>query len=142
MRLLDTNVWLYAVNESAPQHRAAVSALENAFGQRHGVVVAWNALLGFLRLSTQRGVLPTPLPIESALLTVHDWLTHPAATIVHPGPQHGALLARLLLGAGQGGNLTNDAHLAALAIEHGATLVSFDRDFERFAGLRFERLQA
>ena len=72
--------------------------------------------------------------------TARDWLAAPAVTLLHPGEQHLPLLARLLIGAGTAGNLTNDAHLAALAIEHGATLVSFDRDFARFAGLSFELL--
>lgn len=66
----------------------------------------------------------------------------PAAVVVNPGDRHAALLARMLVSAGEGGNLTNDAHLAAIAVEHNATLVSFDRDFERFAGLSFQRLSA
>ena len=105
-----------------------------------GVALAWAALLGFVRVSTRRGILERPLSVDDALAAVRDWIEAPGARIVHPTASHASILGRLLIGAGTAGNLTSDAHLAALAIEHGATLVSFDRDFERFAGLDFERL--
>ena len=76
------------------------------------------------------------------MAAVRDWLAAPGARVLHPTERHEPILSRLLLGAGTGGNLTTDAHLAALAIEHGATLGSFDRDFERFAGLDFEALSS
>lgn len=71
---------------------------------------------------------------------VDEWLAHPRARIIGPTDRHAPVLGRLLMGAGRGGNLVSDAHLAAIAIEHGAVLGSFDRDFECFAGLRFEHL--
>jgi predicted nucleic acid-binding protein len=80
--------------------------------------------------------------VDEALRIVDGWLSHPGAMVLHPGPRHAALLGALLIGAGTAGNLTTDAHLAAIAIEHGATVASFDRDFSRFAGLRFEHLHA
>lgn len=141
MRLPDTNVLLHAVNADAAEHRTAVSWMNEAFNDGRGVGLTWVALLGFVRLSTRRGILGRPLPTEEALALMNDWLGHPAAQVFHPGRGHAALLGRLLLGAGTAGNLTTDAHLAALAIEHGATLVSFDRDFERFAGLSFQHLR-
>lgn len=73
---------------------------------------------------------------------MNRWLSQPAAQIDHPGPRHATLLARLLLAAGTGGNLTTDAHLAALAIEHGATIGPFDRDFRQFAGIDLDWLAA
>lgn len=76
------------------------------------------------------------------MTVVDDWLAAPRAQVLQDTPRHWPILRRLLVGAGTAGNPSNDAHLAALAIEHGATLTSFDRDFERFAGLRFELLQA
>jgi len=141
VRLPDVNVLLHAVNANAAQHRAAVDWINEAFNDGRGVGLSWVALLGFLRLSTRRGILDQPLPAEEALALANEWLDHPAATVLNPGPRHAALLGRLLIGAGTAGNLTTDAHLAALAIEHGATLVSFDRDFERFAGLSFQALR-
>lgn len=142
MRLPDTNVLVHAVNLDSPQQATAERWLAEAFDGRGGVALSWTALLGFLRIATRPGILPRPLPVESALEVLHQWLDHPSATVAHPGPRHPQLLGRLLLGAGTAGNLTNDAHLAALAIEHGATLGTFDRDFQKFAGLQFELLRA
>jgi toxin-antitoxin system PIN domain toxin len=98
------------------------------------------ALLGFLRLSTRSGIFARPLGIEQALSVVDVWLSQPTASILNPTDRHAGVLGRLLLGAGSGGNLASDAHLAALAIEHGAELGTFDRDFARFAGLRLQWL--
>ena len=136
MKLPDANVLLYAVNTAAPQHAAAHQALRDAYATG-GVGMAWAALLGFLRLATRPGVLPRPLTVDQALDVLHRWLDHPATVLLVPTARHAAVLGRLLLGAGQGGNLVSDAHLAALAIEHDAELLSFDRDFARFAGLRW-----
>ncbi len=139
MILPDVNVLLHAVNSGAAQHAVARGALRDAYG-RGPVAMTWPALLGFLRLSTRAGILPRPLDIGTALDIVQRWLDHPATVLALPTAQHAALLSRLLIGAGQGGALVSDAHLAALAIEHRATLLSFDRDFERFAGLKLQRL--
>ena len=92
-------------------------------------------------MANLRGILAKPLSVDQALQALNHWLAQPTARLLDPGPRHAALLGRLLVGAGAAGNLTNDAHLAALAIEHGATLGSYDRDFERFPGLSFERLR-
>jgi predicted nucleic acid-binding protein len=73
--------------------------------------------------------------VEDALRVVEHWLTHPRAQVTHPGERHAEILGQLLRSAGTAGNLTTDAHLAALAIEHGATVLSFDRDFARFPGV-------
>lgn len=140
MKTPDVNVLLYAVNADAPQHREACQWLESAYAEPSGVGFAWVALLGFVRISTRRGIFVNPLSIEDALALVDEWLNHPQARLLHPTDRHPALLARLLLGEGRGGNLVTDAHLAAIAIEHGAALGSFDQDFERFAGLRWEWL--
>lgn len=142
MKLPDTHVLIYAVHAGAPQQRAAADWLAQAFDAGPGVGLSWAALLGFLRLTTRPGVFERPLPVEAALRAIDAWLSHPQARVLAPGGRHAALLGPLLLGAGTAGNLTTDAHLAALAIEHGATLGSFDRDFRRFAGLDFELLSA
>lgn len=142
MRLPDTNVLLYAVNLDAPQQAAAQTWLAEGFDSTVGVALTWVALLGFIRIATRPGIFATPLEVETALKVVDRWISHPGARIVQPGERHASLLGRLLVGAGAAGNLTNDAHLAALAIEHGATLGSFDRDYRRFAGLQFDLLRA
>ena len=93
--------------------------------------------------STARpGIFPNPLGVKDALGLVDDWLNHPLARVLIPTDRHGALLARLLIGAGDADNLTTYAHLAAIAIEHGAILGIFDRDFERFSRLRLELVPA
>lgn len=141
MKTPDVNVLVYAVNLDAPQRSAAARWLEEAFADPAGIAFTWHALAGFLRLSTQRRIVATALPLETALRVTDEWLSHPRARIIGPTDRHASLLGRLLMGAGQGGNLVSDAHLAAIAIEHGATLGTFDRDFERFAGLRMDWLQ-
>jgi uncharacterized protein len=116
--------------------------METSPGRRPGVGIAWAALPGFLRLSTRSGTSAHPLPIESALGVVDAWLQHPSASALSATARHAGALSQLLLrGAGAGGTLASDAHLAALAIEHNAELVTFDRDFDRFAGLRWTLLR-
>lgn len=137
MILPDVNTLLYSVNSSSDQHAIALRALREGFDGPRGVASAWTALLGFLRLSTRRGIFPRPLSVEDALRGIERWLGHSRAQVVHPGAQHTAILRKLLKSTGTAGNLTTDAHLAALAIEHGATVVSFDRDFARFEGVQW-----
>jgi len=141
VRTPDVNLLLYAVNADSPQHAVARAWLEASFVRPAGIGLAWPALLGFLRLSTRAGIFARPLGLEDALGTIDDWLQHPAARVIGPTERHAALLSGLLIAAGRGGNLVSDAHLAALAIEHGADLGTFDRDFERFAGLRMTLLK-
>ncbi len=140
MKLPDVNVLLFAANKASPEHERARTWLESAFNEPGGVGLAWVALLGFVRLATRRGIFSKPLAVEDALSVVRAWLADGRATVLHPTERHVQVLARLLVAAGTGGNLTTDAHLAALAIEHGATLGSFDRDFERFSGVVLEVL--
>lgn len=141
MKTPDVNVLVYAINLDAPQRTAAARWLEDGFTATAGIGFTWHVLAGFLRVSTQRRIVRAALPLDTALGVVDEWLSHPRARIIAPTERHAPLLARLLIGAGRGGNLVSDAHLAAIAIEHGAVLGTFDRDFERFAGLRMELLQ-
>ena len=140
MKLVDTNVLIYAVNADARQHLAAHDWLTRALADPVGLAMPWVSLLGFMRISTRNGILARPLAVQDALGLMNIWLQMPHTRVPEPTERHAALLGRLLLGAGSAGNLVNDAHLAALAIEHGATVVSFDRDFTRFAGVPFEQL--
>jgi toxin-antitoxin system PIN domain toxin len=91
---------------------------------------------GYVRLTTRGGILQRPLTPKQALDTVHEWVTHPQVSMLHPGDGHWAILRELIESAGAAGNLTTDAHLAALAIEYDATLYSTDDDFGRFPTLR------
>jgi hypothetical protein len=137
MILLDANLLIYAVNQDAPLHRKAKSWLESALSGPDTVGFSWNVLVAFLRLITRPGLFRHPLPLETAFDLIASWLDQPSATMVHPGPRHLRILRELLLPMGAGGNLTSDAHLAALAIEHGAALHSSNTDFARFQGLKW-----
>ncbi len=136
MRLPDVNVLVHATNLASAEHARASAWLAEAFEAPEGVALAWASMLGFIRVSTRPGIFARPLAVASALQAVNHWLDQPGARVVHPGPRHAALLGRLLITAGTAGNLTTDAHLAAMAQEHGATVGTFDRDFRRFHGVR------
>jgi toxin-antitoxin system PIN domain toxin len=140
MKLPDVNVLVYAADNTSPWHAASVDALHAAGRSPRGLGLAWLALVGFVRITTRPGPHAHTLPASSALRLVRAWLDAPGAVVLQPGPRHFDLVESLLLKAGTAGNLTNDAHLAALAIEHGATLLSNDRDFARFEGLSFQHL--
>lgn len=136
MFVVDANVLLYAVNEASPHHQRARPWLDDALNGREPVGFAWTVVLAFLRLATHPAVFARPLTSEQALGVVADWLAQPSALLVDPTPRHLGVLAGLLTETGTAANLVGDAHLAALAVEHDATIVSFDADFGRFAGLR------
>ena len=98
---------------------------------------AWNVLLGFLRLVTRTPVFSTPIATEVAFDLIDRWLALPNAMVLHPTDRHAAILRGLIESVGTAGNLTTDAHLAALAIEYGGEVCSADNDFRRFRGLRW-----
>jgi len=110
--------------------------LEETLSGPMPVRLAWITILAFLRISTNPGLSGRPLRMEEASGVVDDWLRQPNVGILTPGERHWEILRGLLKTAQVRGALTSDAHLAALAIEHGATLCTCDRDFTRFPGLR------
>jgi uncharacterized protein len=138
VKLVDANVLLYAVNEDAERHEPARRWLDDALSGRDTVAFAWIALLAFLRLSTREGLFPSPLTLDEAMDRVDAWLGAAPAVVVEPTADHPRVVRDLLRGIGVGGNLVNDAHLAALAVEHRCTVVSFDNDFDRFDGVSWE----
>lgn len=142
MKLPDVNVLLYALDAGSRHHRGACAWLEDALSGTETVAFCWSVLLAFVRLSTRPVVFERPLGADEALDVVDGWLAQPNATLVEPTARHVAVLRDLLAGFGTAGNLTTDAHLAALAIEHGAELCSYDADFGRFPGLRWRNLLA
>lgn len=136
MILPDTSILLYAVDETSRSHRRAKAWLDTTLSGTETVGLAWSVLLGFVRLSTSSRVFSAPLGVGRAFGIVDEWLSRPTVTIVHPGERHLVLLAELLKLVGTAGNLVNDAHLGALAIEHGASVASADHDFLRFPAVR------
>ena len=137
MKLVDTNVLLYAVDEGSPHHAVARRWLEEQLSSAETFAFSWAVLLAFVRLATNPRVFEAPLSTEAAFDLVDSWLAQPATTVVHPLDRHQQLLRELLAPLGTAGNLTSDAHLAALSIEHGAELCSADSDFARFPRLRW-----
>jgi hypothetical protein len=137
VKLPDVNLFLYAYDASSPRQPAAQKWLEEALSGNETVALAWAVLVGFIRLSTNPAVFSNPIAVETAIAFVEQWLAQPTCTVVEPTDRHVPVLRDLLGGLGTAGNLTSDAHLAALAIEHGATLCSCDVDFSRFPGLRW-----
>jgi toxin-antitoxin system PIN domain toxin len=135
--ILDANILIYAVNADSPVHRKAKAWLESALSGPETVAFSWNVLLAFLRLTTRPGLFPRPLSPDKAFDVLSEWLDQPFATVVHPGSRHLPILRELLRPLGTAGNLTSDAHVAALAIEHGAQVCSSDTDFARFQGLNW-----
>jgi toxin-antitoxin system PIN domain toxin len=137
VKLVDANLLLYAVDESSPHHEAAKPWLEQQLSGAETFAFAWAVLLAFVRLATNPRVFATPLGSEEALDLLDSWLDQPNTTVVHPTDRHTALLRELLVPFGTAANLTSDAHLAALSIEHGAELCSADSDFARFPRVRW-----
>lgn len=136
MILIDANLLIYAVDSDAPHHKRARRWLEEVLSGSTPVGLSWAVLLAFLRVTTREGILVRPLDPAAACRYVDAWLAQPNVEAVSPGPNHWALLRNLLAETGTAGNLTSDAHLAALALERGCPLYSSDNDFKRFAGIR------
>jgi len=135
--LPDLNLVIYAHNADAPDHAAARSWWEGLLNGSVPVAIPWAVVFGFVRLMTHRAVLVSPMSSTVAVAHVRSWFAQSNIEHIEPGTQHLDVLDRLLSAAGAAGNLTTDAHLAALAIEHQCELHSNDTDFARFPGLRW-----
>jgi toxin-antitoxin system PIN domain toxin len=132
VKVVDANVLLYAVSERSAQHDPAKRWLADALSGTEAVALPWISLLAFIRVATNPRIFPHPLTVEQAMATVETWLSAPCAITLEPSQRHLSVLSALLAEAGTAGNLTNDAHLSTLALEHAAEVVTFDRDFARF----------
>jgi hypothetical protein len=137
MILIDANLLLYAYDPSSLHHQAARIWLELTFSEPEPVGLAWTTILAFLRIGTSPRPLEHPLTVNEAVTFVSAWLERPMVTILNPGEGHWETLCDSMAKGQARGPLVTDAHLAALAIEHGAILATTDRDFARFPGLKF-----
>ena len=136
MILIDANLLLYAYDPSTAQHDACRRWIEEAFSKPEPVLLPWISILAFVRLATNPRVWQHPLSVPEAVAIVDEWLALPHVSVPSPGERHWSILRALLPEAQCRGPLVTDAHLAALAIEHGATFCTNDRDFSRFPKLR------
>ena len=135
MILADANLLLYAYNADAPQHEQAREWLETALSGPATFALSWQTITAFIRITTNIRAFAEPLSIREAIDIASGWLERPGLTILLPTERHWAIFSRLLDEGQVAGALVMDAHLAALAIEHGATLATTDRDFARFKEL-------
>jgi uncharacterized protein len=135
--LVDANLLIYAYSSNFAQHAVAREWLDEQINRSVRVGLPWPSLVAFLRITTNPRMFPRPNPMANAWEQVSDWFACDTVWTPRPMERHAAVVATLLMQAGVHGNLASDAHLAALAIEHGLTLCSADGDFARFANLRW-----
>ncbi|WP_120005093.1 TA system VapC family ribonuclease toxin [Nesterenkonia muleiensis] len=135
--IVDANVLLYAVDDRSHFHTMARTWLESAMNGVERVGLPWVSLMAFQRIITHPRVTARPLAPAEAWGHITDWLDAHQAWLPTPGARHRDILGQLLLDGNLHGNLVTDAHLAALAIEHGTGICSFDSDFARFKDLHW-----
>ena len=136
MMLADVNLLIYAIDSASPHHRAARIWLEKILSGAEDVRLAWSVILAFLRVVTHPAIVRNPLAPEAALGYVDSWLQQPNVQPIVAGEKHWLIFRNLLQSTGMSGNLTSDAHLAALALEYDCEIHSSDHDFKRFPGVR------
>jgi toxin-antitoxin system PIN domain toxin len=135
VKLVDVNVLIYATDDQSKRHPEAKPWLDGVMTATETIGLPTAVTIGYLRLTTNPRVMRVPLSPSEAIEIVRTWLSRPSVSVPQPTDRHLDLLDELLGATGVGGNLVSDAHLAALAIEHGAELWSYDADFGRFPGL-------
>ena len=138
MKLLDVNLLLYAYDASSPLHERARSWFESCMNEPEPIGFPLATIVAFVRLATDARVFERPFETDTACSLVDEWLSAPSAHLVLPSTRHWEILSELSIEAQVRGALVPDAHLAACAIENGATLYTHDRDFLRFDRLRVE----
>ncbi len=138
MILPDLSVLIHAHNLDSPLHSRAIEWWDQALSGDELVVLPWAVILGFVRLTTNRSVFASPLEVDDAVTRVEEWLARPNVRVLNPSERHFSILSNQLRAVGAAGNLTTDAHLASLAIEHDCTVYTTDADFARFPGLRWK----
>lgn len=135
MILVDANLLLYAYNASAPEQPRAAAWLAERLSRPEPFALCWPVVGAFLRLVTNRAVFPSPYAIDEATAIADSWLARPMVTLLEPGPRYWSIARPLLERSNARGPFVADALLAALALEHGATLATHDQDFLRFPEL-------
>ena len=137
MIIPDVNVLVYSHDSESAGHAQAKAWWEETLSSPRTVGLPWISVLGFIRIMTHPRIMRSPVRPRDAISRVRTWLAHPRVEILTPGERHAEILFGLLEQLGTAGNLTTDAHLAALAIEYQGELVSTDADFARFPKLRW-----
>lgn len=138
MILVDANLLLYAANRAAPEHVQARAWLDERLNGTSAVGLPWSSVLAFVRLATNPVVVRQPVTPAQAWRQVEEWFACEPVWIPLPGDAHRGIVGRFLRAPWMASRLVPDAHLAALAIEHGLTLCSTDGDFAKFPDLKWE----
>jgi uncharacterized protein len=138
VRLVDANLLVYAVSESFEQHARARRWLDQRLNDEVPLGLPWPSLVAFVRLVSNPRIFDQPVAVSAAWRQVEEWLACRPVWIPQPTERHAVILGKLLRGSGGRSTLVHDAHLAALALEHGLAVASADADFSRFEGLRWE----
>ena len=137
MILVDANILLYAEDQSNPRHVKAREWWDAQLSGASPVCLCWTVLGSFIRISTNPRVFEHPLSLDQAMSRAQSWLDQPCTRIVQPTDNHWNVFRKLLVEGQASANLVTDAHLAALAIEHGCELSSTDSDFARFPSVKW-----
>lgn len=137
MILVDANILLYAEDSLHPRNREAREWWDDQLSGSSSVCLCWTVLSAFIRIGTNPRVFESPLSLEQAVARVQSWLGQPCARVVRPTDRHWTVFQQMLSEGQAVANLVTDAHLAALAIEHGCRLASTDSDFARFSKLKW-----
>ena len=137
MILVDANILLYAEDSLHPRHQQAREWWDAQLSGTGVVCLCWSVLSAFIRIGTNTRVFEHPLSLEQALARVESWLDQPCTRVVRPTERHWTVFKQVLTDGQAVANLVTDAHLAALAIEHGCELASTDSDFARFPKLKW-----
>jgi toxin-antitoxin system PIN domain toxin len=135
--LVDANILLYAEDQLSPHHTAARAWWDAQLSGTSPVCLCWTVLGAFIRIGTNPRVFENPMSLNRALTRVQTWMDQPCVRVVHPTERHWTVFCKMLLEGQAAANLVTDAHLAAVALEHGCELISTDSDFSRFPGIRW-----
>lgn len=138
MKLVDTNVLVYATDRSTKQHELARTWLDQSLSRGERLLFPWLNLVAFIRIVTHRSIMANPMTGEQAIEAVEHFLSAPGAIVAVPDSNQLARMKALLMATDTGGNIVNDAYLAAVALQYDAPVVSFDNDFSRFPCVRWE----
>jgi len=136
--LVDANLLLYAEDQLSPRHKAARQWWDDRLSGATQVCLCWTVICAFIRIGTNPRIFEFPLSIEKSVARVQSWMNQPCVRLIQPTKRHWEILQQLLVDSQAGANLTSDAHLAALAIEHDCELFSTDADFARFPKLKWQ----
>lgn len=137
MILVDANILLYAEDSLHPHHQQARVWWDGQLSRTEPVCLCWTVMSAFIRIGTNHRVFEHPLSLEQVLARIQSWLDQPCTRVIRPTERHWIIFQQMLTDGQAVGNLVTDAHLAALAIEHGCELASTDSDFARFPKLKW-----